>query len=559
MLTGGIGIAMYVGIKLDVCQPNILGILIAFLFGAILTSLLLLTIDCNLLAVSARGNIMAVHYREPTVHVMIGLQLLLSLMEIGVSVLGGVSAWHPDVTNNITCAIDTNVMKVVSAYVIIMWILLTGKAFYFLILFDPFNCCAFHPASYVDDSDDEEDAPKYERVVISKRSWRHLGVKKTEAKVDSSKKKLYNKHTAKFWGRTLTRLTRKCCACRKQREESSVLDLIAKDLAILFCEKTSGLVLSDVAAALVLAKKEQQSKIKVYQESVKVLTLSQMRENKGQLVEMAGDGFVIGKYTRELHEPRSINLQYPPAADVRRLKEAIYFFQYSIGVYGWPMYCFERPFTGCCKLTGKLGDLCPCRGGNYQFDKPSNDPCGCNTAALAISAKLSKHQIVHISNQNELFRAPYAVLLDNKEKTLVITIRGTMSLKDVLTDLSISLKEYEMEERPFNILKTQVHLGMHQTAMNIAEELLQLKILSKSFEEFPDYTLTIVGHSLGAGVASVLALLFKTDGRLKGYASRGMKCFAYSPPGCVFRYDLLNMYIRIYIRKYYILCVCARI
>ena len=43
------------------------------------------------------------------------------------------------------------------------------------------------------------------------------------------------------------------------------------------------------------------------------LTLSQMRENKGQLVEMAGDGFVIGKYTRELHEPRSINLQYPPA------------------------------------------------------------------------------------------------------------------------------------------------------------------------------------------------------------------------------------------------------
>ena len=60
-----------------------------------------------------------------------------------------------------------------------------------------------------------------------------------------------------------------------------------------------------------------------------------------------------------------------------------------------------------------------------------------------------------------------------------------MPLQDVLTDLSISLKEYEMEERPFNILKTQVHLGMHQTAMNIAEELLQLKILSKSFEEFP--------------------------------------------------------------------------
>ena len=43
------------------------------------------------------------------------------------------------------------------------------------------------------------------------------------------------------------------------------------------------------------------------------------------------------------------------------------------------------------------------------------------------------------------------------------------------------------------------------------------------------YRLVIVGHSLGAGVASILAIL------LKDYFP-DLICYAYSPPGCVFRY-----------------------
>ena len=42
------------------------------------------------------------------------------------------------------------------------------------------------------------------------------------------------------------------------------------------------------------------------------------------------------------------------------------------------------------------------------------------------------------------------------------------------------------------------------------------------------YRLVIVGHSLGAGVASILAVL------LKDYFP-DLVCYAYSPPGCVFR------------------------
>ena len=43
------------------------------------------------------------------------------------------------------------------------------------------------------------------------------------------------------------------------------------------------------------------------------------------------------------------------------------------------------------------------------------------------------------------------------------------------------------------------------------------------------YHLVLTGHSLGAGVASLLAVLFKPK-------RPTLHCYAYSPPGCVIRY-----------------------
>lgn len=44
-----------------------------------------------------------------------------------------------------------------------------------------------------------------------------------------------------------------------------------------------------------------------------------------------------------------------------------------------------------------------------------------------------------------------------------------------------------------------------------------------------NYKLIITGHSLGAGVAAILAVLLKP-------AYPYLHCYAYSPPGCIFRY-----------------------
>jgi len=47
-----------------------------------------------------------------------------------------------------------------------------------------------------------------------------------------------------------------------------------------------------------------------------------------------------------------------------------------------------------------------------------------------------------------------------------------------------------------------------------------------------NYRLVLTGHSLGAGVASLLAIVLKPK-----YPK--LQCYAYSPPGCVIRYNTL--------------------
>jgi len=45
-----------------------------------------------------------------------------------------------------------------------------------------------------------------------------------------------------------------------------------------------------------------------------------------------------------------------------------------------------------------------------------------------------------------------------------------------------------------------------------------------------EYQLVITGHSLGAGVAAILALLMRDDSKYCG-----LQCFAFSPPGGLMR------------------------
>jgi len=75
---------------------------------------------------------------------------------------------------------------------------------------------------------------------------------------------------------------------------------------------------------------------------------------------------------------------------------------------------------------------------------------------------------------------------------------------------------------------------MVQSALYILNKVRSENLLGRAFSHNPDkgtlsFRLILVGHSLGAGTAAILALLLRGE-----YPN--LHCYAYSPPGGLLRY-----------------------
>ncbi|KAF9103193.1 hypothetical protein BGX27_010684 [Mortierella sp. AM989] len=115
------------------------------------------------------------------------------------------------------------------------------------------------------------------------------------------------------------------------------------------------------------------------------------------------------------------------------------------------------------------------------------------------------HSLVHYIN------------LDHSAQCVVLTCRGTLGLSDILTDLCAHYEDLMMPTmetkgarggRPAQP-KYKVHAGMHASAQLLSLETSTVyKTIKKALEDYPDYGLVLCGHSLGGGVAAILALLW---------------------------------------------------
>ncbi|KAG0335346.1 hypothetical protein BG004_008491, partial [Podila humilis] len=124
------------------------------------------------------------------------------------------------------------------------------------------------------------------------------------------------------------------------------------------------------------------------------------------------------------------------------------------------------------------------------------------------------------------FYSPRYYLLDDVEtKQIVLVLRGTKSLHDLMIDLTCDASDLWLDhdstpatattsptttnsnrkKRPF-----KVHSGFLKAARTIASADtigIQEKIKA-ALEDRPGYSLLLIGHSLGAGIASILSMLW---------------------------------------------------
>src|SRR5207248_3445023 len=108
------------------------------------------------------------------------------------------------------------------------------------------------------------------------------------------------------------------------------------------------------------------------------------------------------------------------------------------------------------------------------------------------------------------------ISLDHESKAVVLTCRGTLGFEDVLTDMTCEYDELTWRGRQYT-----VHKGIHASARRLLEGRggQVLATIKAALEEFQDYGLVMCGHSLGGGVASLLAVMVSEPGAIENSGS----------------------------------------
>jgi Lipase (class 3) len=154
-------------------------------------------------------------------------------------------------------------------------------------------------------------------------------------------------------------------------------------------------------------------------------------------------------------------------------------------------------------------------------------------------AKFHSENLIYSHIKSKKYLPGHAIVRDPLRKALVLVIRGTMSVFDCMTDLKGDYSSYDYVD-PYSrevIASGLVHSGILTCAKNLNDEIKE-KVL-EYLKIWPDYTLYVVGHSLGAGASALLGLIWMSDPEIM---TKGFKAIAYAPPAVVS--SELNEYLK---------------
>lgn len=145
---------------------------------------------------------------------------------------------------------------------------------------------------------------------------------------------------------------------------------------------------------------------------------------------------------------------------------------------------------------------------------------GVSIQDILLSSYTDNHLLSSVSH-SKLHALVHYVTVDHYAEAIVLTCRGTLGLGDVLTDLTCDYKEFVLptdsiehgEEANGGHQRTYIaHGGMLEAAQLLAIRKGKVfDAIKKGLESYPHYGLVLCGHSLGAGVASLLSVLWSEE------------------------------------------------
>ncbi|KAL9248672.1 Diacylglycerol lipase-alpha-like protein [Drosera capensis] len=125
-----------------------------------------------------------------------------------------------------------------------------------------------------------------------------------------------------------------------------------------------------------------------------------------------------------------------------------------------------------------------------------------------------------------ILKPAFAILIDHRLKCFLLLIRGTHSIKDTLTAATGAVVPFHHSVVHAggvnNLVLGYAHCGIVAAARWIAKS--ATPCLIKALDEYPDYKLKIVGHSLGGGTAALLTFILREQKALSSTS-----CVAFAP------------------------------
>ena len=130
--------------------------------------------------------------------------------------------------------------------------------------------------------------------------------------------------------------------------------------------------------------------------------------------------------------------------------------------------------------------------------------------------------------------SPYMIYLDQDNADIVVAIRGLNMAKE--SDFLVLL-DNKLGQTKFD--GGYVHNGLLKAAEWVLAA--ECEMMRELIETNPSYTLTFAGHSLGAGVVTLLAMLvIQNREKLGNIERKRIRCFAIAPARCI----SLNLAVR---------------
>lgn len=287
-----------------------------------------------------------------------------------------------------------------------------------------------------------------------------------------------------------------CCLAGRDQAHRNAYRELSTLFGLFFVDVN--LIPSDIAAGFVLLQRQQ------------------LAEEKQRLILSEEDLFGVDR-----------PLDFSNPTDREEYKMSLHYCNYALGCYTWPLLCYVSPSTALCQLgqhvypSNQLGTL---RHRHRQQHVIHDNSCFCNLGGLLEMAGIDEDQIIYCSFRNDLYCIPFYVAMDHDNEAVVIALRGTLSFHDVITDMIAVEENIDVAGNGDGDMRA--HKGILRTAYWVQAVLKDKVILEKAFGQRPNYKLIILGHSLGAGCASLLSMLLREE-----YPN--LHCYSYSPPCCL--------------------------